>query len=88
MQEKSSTVELLVEDKKFVWKRVIGFGKVIHITIMTDNQSKTLCGHNVTNYKLIDKPHTTKCRLCLNIEKQYRDSLIFKERFNVDYNYR
>jgi len=72
-------------EQKFQWKRVLRFGKVIHMILTNGVVTKTLCGHNVSNYTLKANTFGKKCGLCINIEKQYTNSLMSKERFDIDY---
>jgi hypothetical protein len=72
-------------EQKFQWKRVLGFGKVIHMMIVEENVTKTLCGHDVSSYTTKEQAMGKKCGLCENIRKQYESSLVQKERFNIDY---
>ena len=72
-------------EQKFEWKKALGFGKAIHMMIVEENVTKTLCGHNVSSYTTKTQSMGKRCGLCENIRKQYESSLMQKERFNIDY---
>jgi hypothetical protein len=67
-------------EHKFQWKRALAFGKALHLIITDGAVAKTLCGHNVSDYKLKANTFGKKCGLCQNIEKQHTD---IAERFDT-----
>lgn len=67
------------------WQRVMDFGKVLHILITDNNQKKTACGHDVSNFTTKPSSMGKKCGLCFNVNKQWSTSSHRENRFTNSY---